>query len=174
LALLCETSKSLILRRGHPTALGRQQLANVVQIYWHNVADCLKSHIELCSGPEKVPVEFNFGNSCRERFCRAVHELSEVLALCSRASKAVQKQCVADTISAIGLCDWSELQARALAKLVGSIEQHLPKAKPSSQSQESCRQAFAEPHRLVARPSAGEPSALVRLPWLSRIASCSP
>jgi hypothetical protein len=95
-------------------------------------------------------VEFNFGNSCRERFCRAVHELSEVLALCSRASKAVQKQCVADTISAIGLCDWSELQARALAKLVGSIEQHLPKAKREACLRE-CKQAKLSHHRKVKK-----------------------
>ncbi len=99
---------------------------------------------------------------CRERFCRAVHELSEVLGLYSRASKAVQKQCAADSISAIGLCDWSDLQARAMARLIGSIEQHLPKARREASLRE-IKQAKLIHHRKVKKAAGVNRQSLIDL-----------
>ena len=58
----------------------------------------------------------------------------------------MQKQCIADTVSAIWLCDWSSFQSKALATLVGSIEQHLPKAKREACLRE-CKQAKLSHHR---------------------------
>lgn len=91
-----------------------------------------------------------------------MHELSEVLALYSRASKPVQKQCVADSISAIGLCDWSELQARAVARLIGSIEQHLPKARREAALRE-CKQARLNHHRKVKKAAGVNKQSLIDL-----------
>jgi len=111
------------------------------------------------SGSNSLTISFYFH---RELFCRAVLELGEVLMLYSRASKPVQKQCVADTVSALWLCDWSSFQARAVATLVSSIEQNLPKAKREACLRE-CKQAKLSHHRKVKRGAGMQEQSLMDL-----------